>query len=47
MLCSSETVKQEDYDRLERNDTRMVRWMCNTILRDRKISDELINKQAK
>ncbi|XP_057312826.1 uncharacterized protein LOC130654290 isoform X2 [Hydractinia symbiolongicarpus] len=43
MLYGSETsaVKQEDLDRLERNDMRMVRWMCNASLRDRKSSDEL------
>ncbi|XP_057294790.1 uncharacterized protein LOC130623337 [Hydractinia symbiolongicarpus] len=43
MLYGSETwaVKQENLDRLERNDMRMVRWMCNASLRDRKSSDEL------
>ncbi|XP_057312797.1 uncharacterized protein LOC130654265 [Hydractinia symbiolongicarpus] len=43
MLYGSETwaVKQEDLDRLERNDMRMVRWMCNASLRDKKSSDEL------
>ncbi|XP_057314216.1 uncharacterized protein LOC130655471 [Hydractinia symbiolongicarpus] len=43
MLYGSETwaVKQEDLDRLERNDMRMVRWMCKASLRDRKSSDEL------
>ncbi|XP_057298413.1 uncharacterized protein LOC130629284 [Hydractinia symbiolongicarpus] len=43
MLYGSETwaVKQEDLDRLERNDMRMVTWMCNASLRDRKSSDDL------
>ncbi|XP_057295443.1 uncharacterized protein LOC130623915 [Hydractinia symbiolongicarpus] len=41
-MCSDTwAVKQEDLDRLERNDMRMVRWMCNASLRDRKSSDEL------
>ena len=43
MLYGSETwaVKEEDLDRLDRNDMRMIRWMCNTSLKDRKSSDEL------
>ncbi|XP_057298477.1 uncharacterized protein LOC130629336 [Hydractinia symbiolongicarpus] len=48
MLHGSETwaVKQEDLDRLERNDMRMVRWMCNASLRDRKSSDELRSRPS-
>ena len=34
-------VKEEVLDRLDRNDMRMIRWMCNTSLKDRKSSDEL------
>ena len=32
MLYRSETwaVKEEDLDRLDRNDMRMICWMCNT-----------------
>ena len=43
MLYGSETwaVKDEDLDRLDRNDMRMIRWMCNTSLKDRKSSGEL------
>lgn len=43
MLYGSETwaVKEEDLVRLERNDMRMIRWMCNVSLRDRESSDEL------
>ena len=43
MLYGSETwaVKEEDLDHLDRNDMRMIRWMCNTSLKDRKSSDEL------
>ena len=43
MLYGSETwtVKEEDLDRLDRNDMRMIRWTCNTSLKDRKSSDEL------
>ena len=43
MLYGSETwaVKEEDLDRLDRNDMRMIRWMCNTSLKDRKSSGEL------
>ena len=43
MLYGSETwaVKEEDLARLERNDMRMIRWMCNVTLKDRKSSDEL------
>ena len=43
MLYGSETwaVKEEDLDHLDRNDMRMIRWMCNTSLKDRKRSDEL------
>ncbi|XP_057306914.1 uncharacterized protein LOC130645075 isoform X1 [Hydractinia symbiolongicarpus] len=46
MLYGSETwaVKQEDLDCLDRSDMRMVRWMCNASLRDRKSSDELRNR---
>ena len=45
MLYGSETwaVKEEDLDRLDRNDIRMIRWMYNTSLKDRKSSDELRN----
>ena len=34
MLYSSETwpVKEEDIKRLERNDARMIRWMCGVSL---------------
>ena len=43
VLYGSETwpVKEEDLVRLERNDMRMVRWMCNVTLKDRKSSEEL------
>ena len=44
MLYGSETwavIKEEDLDRLDRNDMRMIRWMRNTSLKDRKSSDEL------
>ena len=43
VLYGSETwpVKEEDLARLERNDMRMVRWMCNVTLKDRKSSEEL------
>ena len=43
VLYSSETwaVKTDDLNRLERNDMRMVRWMCNVSLKDRKSSQEL------
>ena len=43
MLYGSETwaVKEEDLDRLDWNDMRMIRWMCNTSLKDRKSSGEL------
>ena len=43
MLYGSETwaVKEGDLDHLDRNDMRMLRWMCNTSLKDRKSSDEL------
>ena len=34
-------VKEEDLDRLDRNDMRIIRWMWNTSLKDRKSSDEL------
>ena len=46
MLYGSEiwAVKEEDLDRLERNDMRMIRWMCNTSLKDKKSSDELRNR---
>ena len=39
MLYGSETwaVKEEDLDRLDRNDMRMIRWMCNTSLKDKKV----------
>ena len=48
MLYGSETwaVKEEDLDRLDRNDMRMIRWMCNTSLKDRKSSDELRSRLA-
>ena len=43
VLYGSETwaVKEEDLTRLERNDMRMVRWMCGVTLKDRKSSEEL------
>jgi hypothetical protein len=34
-------VKADDLNRLERNDMRMVRWMCRVSLKDRKSSQEL------
>ena len=38
MLYGSETwAVEEDLDRLDRNDMRMIRWMCNTSLKDRKV----------
>ena len=42
MLYGSETwaAKEEDLVRLERNDMRMIRWMCNVTLKDRKSSEE-------
>ena len=43
MLYASETwaLREEDLVRLERNDMRMIRWMCGVTLRDRKSSEEL------
>ena len=43
MLYASETwaLREEDLVRLERNDMRMIRWMCGVSLRDRKSSEEL------
>ena len=43
VFYGSETwaVKEEDLTRLERNDMRMVRWMCGVTLKDRKSSEEL------
>lgn len=43
MLYGSETwaLKESDLQRLERNDMRMIRWMCNVTLKDRKSSLEL------
>jgi len=43
MLYGSETwaVKECDLQRLERNDMRMIRWICNVSLKDRKPSSEL------
>ena len=34
-------MKEEDLAKLERNDTMVVWWMCNVILKDRKSSNEL------
>ncbi len=34
-------MKEEDLVRLDRNDMRMVRWMCNVSLRYIRSSDEL------
>ena len=34
-------VKEADLLRLECNDMRMIRWMCNVTLKDRKPSSEL------
>ena len=43
MLYGSETwaVKEADILRLERNDTTMIRWVCNVILKDGNASSEL------
>jgi len=43
MLYGSETwpVKEEDVVRLERNDMRMIRWMCGVSLSDRHSSQAL------
>ena len=43
MLYDSETwaVKESDLLRLERNDMRMIRLMCNVTLSDRKAFSEL------
>lgn len=43
MLYGSETlaVKFEDPTRLERNDMRMIHWMCGVTLKDTKSSEEL------
>ena len=42
MLYSSETwvIKKEDERRCERNEMRMVRWMCDVTLKDRKSNAE-------
>jgi len=42
VLYGSETwaVKEEDLTRLEKNDMRMVRWMCGVTLKGRKSSEE-------
>ena len=34
-------VKNSDLLRLERNDMRMIRWICDVIMKDRKPSSEL------
>ena len=43
MLYGSETwpVKEKDLVKLERNDARMVRWMCNTGPKDKISPEEL------
>ncbi len=43
MLYGSETwaVKTDDLTRMDRNDMRMIRWMCGVTLKDRKPSEEL------
>ena len=43
MLYGSETwvIKKEDERRCERNEMRMVRWMCDVTLKDRKPNVEL------
>ena len=43
MLYGSEIwgVKEADLLRLECNDTRMIRWICNVTLKDRNPSSEL------
>ena len=43
MLYGSETwpVKEEDVVRLERNDMRMIRWMCGVSLSDKHSSQSL------
>ena len=43
MMYGSETwpVRAEDMCCMERNDMRMIRWMCNVSLKDRLRSDEL------
>ena len=46
VLYGSETwaVKEEDLTRLHRNDLRMVRRMCGVTLKDRKSSEELLDR---
>ena len=43
MLYDNETRAAKEFDilRLECNDKRMIRWMCNVTLKDRKPSSEL------
>ena len=43
LLYGSETwvIKKEDERRCERNEMRMVRWMCDVTLKDRKSNVEL------
>ena len=43
MLCGNETwlMKKEDERRCERNIIKMVRWMCDVTLKDRKSNVEL------
>lgn len=43
MMYGSETwlVKAEDVSRIEQNDMRMIRWMCNVGVKDRLSSKEL------
>ena len=39
--CEPWAVKEADLMRLKCNDMRMVRWMCNVTLKDKKPSSEL------
>ena len=43
MLYGNETwpVKEEDVNRLERNDVKMVRWMCKVMAEDKIFAEEL------
>jgi len=49
MLYGSETwvIKKEDERRYERNEMRMVSWMCNVTLKDRKPNVELRDRYRK